>query len=172
MIIFLRKRGNFSAAHLVPTINTEEVSLKTVFCLIILCGLIITTGCQANSVETARPSQVAPDSPTNGDIPQMTPAMPTPADPGLQSLIEKAKEDLRQRLSVSATQINLVEFEEVEWSDSSLDCPQPGMEYLQVITPGYLIRLEANGTQYEYHSNKDMYVVFCEDQNPFTPLKP
>jgi hypothetical protein len=102
----------------------------------------------------------------------MTPAMPTPADPGLQSLIEKAKEDLRQRLSVSATQINLVEFEEVEWSDSSLDCPQPGMEYLQVITPGYLIRLEANGTQYEYHSNKDMYVVFCEDQNPFTPLKP
>ena len=102
----------------------------------------------------------------------MTSSAPTPANAAMQSVIEKAKEDLVQRLSISVAEINLIEITEVEWSDSSLGCPQPGMEYLQVITPGYLIRLEANETQYEYHSNKDTYVVFCEKQNPFAPLKP
>ena len=102
----------------------------------------------------------------------MNPSLPTPADPGLQSLVEKAKEDLAQRLSISVTQINLVELTEVEWSDSSLGCPQPGMDYLQVITPGYLIRLEVNAQIYEYHSNRDTYFVYCENQSPPSIPKP
>ena len=102
----------------------------------------------------------------------MTPSLPTPADPGLQSLIEKAKEDLAQRLAISVTQINLVEVAEVEWSDSSLGCPQAGMDYLQVITPGHLIRLEVNAQLYEYHSNRDTYFVYCENQNPPIIPKP
>ena len=102
----------------------------------------------------------------------MTSFPPTPADPGLQNLIKKAKEDLAQRLSISMAQINLVEMTEVEWSDSSLGCPQPGMDYLQVITPGYLILLEANAQTYEYHSNRDTYFVLCENSNPPSLPKP
>jgi hypothetical protein len=149
--------------------------LKTVFGLLLLCGLIIpiiTFGCQAKSVETSLPSQVASSSPTQGNQSQMTPTMPIPADPSLQSLIQKAKEDLGQRLSVSATQINLVGFEEVEWSDSSLGCPQPGMDYLQVITPGYRIMLEVDGNPYEYHSNRAAYFIYCEGTNPTVLPKP
>lgn len=88
--------------------------------------------------------------------------MPTPSDPALQRLIEKAKTDLTGRLSVSATQIELVNATEVEWSDSSLGCPQPGMNYLQVITPGYQILLLVAGQQYDYHTNKQDLVVYCE----------
>ena len=102
----------------------------------------------------------------------MTPSLPTPADPSLQSLVEKAKSDLGQRLSISLTQINLVELTEVEWSDSGLGCPQPGMDYLQVITPGYLILLEVNAQTYEYHSNRDTYFVYCENQSPPSIPKP
>jgi hypothetical protein len=102
----------------------------------------------------------------------MTPSLPTPVDPGLQSLIEKAKADLAQRLSLSGTQINLVEFTEVEWSDSSLGCPQAGMDYLQVITPGYLILLEVNAQTYEYHSNRDTYFIRCENLSPPSLRKP
>lgn len=83
-----------------------------------------------------------------------------------------AREDLAQRLSIPASHINLAEFMEVEWSDSSLDCPQPGMSYLQVITPGYRILLEVNAQVYEYHSNKDVYVVYCEDRMPPIIPKP
>ncbi len=112
------------------------------------------------------------NSPIAGEPTQMNPSLSTPADPASQRLIEKAKEDLAQRLSISSTQINLVEMTEVEWSDSGLGCPQPGMDYLQVITPGYLIRLEVNARIYEYHSNRDTYFVYCENQSPPSIPKP
>ena len=99
----------------------------------------------------------------------MTPSLPSPAA-GLETLVQLAKADLAQRLSISTDQVSLVEATEVEWSDSSLDCPQPGMSYLQVITPGYRILLEANGTQYEYHSNRATYIVYCDNANP--PILP
>jgi hypothetical protein len=112
------------------------------------------------------------NSPTAGEPTQMNPSLSTPADPASQRLIEKAKEDLAQRLSISSTQIDLVEMTEVEWSDSGLGCPQPGMDYLQVITPGYLIRLQVNAQIYEYHSNRDTYFVYCENQSPPSIPKP
>ena len=112
-----------------------------------------------------QPSSVLPQ----GNNTQMTPTLPSPTASGLQNLIEKAKGDLAQRLSISADQISFVEAGEVEWSDSSLDCPQPGMEYLQVITPGYRILLESSGNVYEYHSNRDTYIVYCENSIPLVP---
>jgi hypothetical protein len=96
----------------------------------------------------------------------MTPTSLSSSESNLQILIDKAKEDLAQHVSSSVAQINLVEATEVEWSDSSLDCPQPGMTYLQVITPGYRILLEVDGQEYEYHSNRDAYVVLCENRAP------
>ena len=121
---------------------------------------------------TEQPAETrqVPSLPTEGESTQMTQPVPTVSDPGMQGLIEKAKEDLAQRLSISVTQINLVEIMEVEWSDASLDCPQPGMDYIQVLTPGYRIVLEAGGQAYEYHSNRDAYVVYCE--NPVQPFLP
>ena len=100
----------------------------------------------------------------------MIQSLPTSSNSGLQNLVEKAKEDLAQRLSISISEINLVEAVEVEWSDSSLDCPQPGMEYLQVITPGYRILLRFSGNVYEYHSNRNTYVIYCE--NSISPNLP
>lgn len=96
----------------------------------------------------------------------------TPIASGLENLLILVKADLAQRLSTSVDQINVVESEPVEWSDSSLGCPQPDMFYMQVITPGYRIVLDANGQQYEYHSNRDISFVYCEDPNPSTFPKP
>lgn len=96
----------------------------------------------------------------------MTPSMLAPEDPGLQDLITNVKADLAGRLSLPMEEITLIEFNEVEWSDSSMDCPEPGMSYLQVITPGYRIILQANNNSYEYHSNRDSYFVYCEGRIP------
>jgi hypothetical protein len=65
-------------------------------------------------------------------------------------------------LGIKAEDITLVGAEAVEWSDSSLGCPRPGMNYLQVITPGYRILLEAQGNSYEYHSDQSSRVVRCD----------
>lgn len=90
----------------------------------------------------------------------------TPADPGLQNLIEMIRTDLANRLGISVEEVALVEATEVEWSDSSLDCPQAGMDYLQVTTPGYRILIEAGGQSHEYHTNRDAYFVYCENTVP------
>ena len=124
---------------------------------------------------TPLPSEITPTIfvlTQEGESTPMPSNLLTPGASGPENLIEKAKEDLAQRLAVPITQISLVEATEVEWSDSSLGCPQPDMFYLQVITPGYLILLEANGAQYEYHSNRDAYVIYCENTNPPLPPKP
>ena len=99
----------------------------------------------------------------------MTPLPSFPATPNLQSLIEKAKDDLAQRLSIAITQINIVDAKEATWSNSSLGCPQPGMLYADVLTPGYLILLSANGQDYEYHAGKGSVIFYCE--NPLPPVE-
>jgi hypothetical protein len=82
-------------------------------------------------------------------------------DPNLAQLVEKARADLAQRLVSPAESFTLKRAEQVEWRDASLGCPQPGMVYAQVITPGYLIVLETNGKEYEYHADRRR-VLLCE----------
>ena len=148
--------------------------MRAITSLIVLFTLLFVGGCGAFPASTAAPVETTPRPdmvtvtleptfPTQG-IPQMT-----SENASLQDLIQKVKTDLSQRLSVSVDQINVGEVTEVEWSDSSLGCPQPGMSYLQVITPGYRLLLEAGGAQYEYHSSRDTYFVYCENPNPASP---
>lgn len=89
--------------------------------------------------------------------------------PHLQSLVEEAKEDLAGRLSVPVSQIDLLEARDVIWPDSSLGCPQPGMSYMEVLTPGYLIRLLANGQDYKYHAGRNRRVFLCPNPSPPIP---
>jgi len=73
-----------------------------------------------------------------------------------------ARAALAKELGVAEADIAVVAVEEAEWRDSSLGCPKPGMNYLQVITPGYKIILEAQGKRYEFHSDADGRVVRCD----------
>ena len=87
--------------------------------------------------------------------------MPTgPAIP--QSLLDEARADVANRAGVAPDQLSVVSVESVEWRDSSLGCPEPGRMYLQVITPGYRIVLQAGGNSYEYHSDQSRRVVPCD----------
>jgi hypothetical protein len=73
-----------------------------------------------------------------------------------------ARAALARDLAVAEADITVVSAEETEWRDSSLGCPKPGMNYLQVITPGYNITLEAHGKRYVYHSDNNRRVVRCD----------
>lgn len=86
---------------------------------------------------------------------------PTPA-PGMEFLIEKAKEDLAQHLSIATTEIDLVEASAVTWPDASLGCPQPGMSYIQVPQDGGRIVLQVQGINYEYHNGGSRGLFLCE----------
>lgn len=86
--------------------------------------------------------------------------------PDTASVVESAISDLVRRLKVSAGQIEVVRSEEVEWPDASLGCPQEGMAYAQVVTPGFQVLLQVDGRVFDYHAGPDGDVFLCpSDEN-------
>jgi hypothetical protein len=79
-------------------------------------------------------------------------------------LIDAMKADLANRLGVDPSTIRLVSGRSVTWSDSSLGCPEPEQMYLQVLTDGYQVILEAGGAQYDYRADTRGNFKLC--QNP------
>jgi len=86
--------------------------------------------------------------------------------------VQQAKEDLAERLKIDIERIELLAFELVTWSDSSLGCPQPGMAYPQVPVDGAVIRLAAGDQTYEYHTGGTRSPFLCEQNLEIPNLKP
>lgn len=83
-------------------------------------------------------------------------------DPSMDALIQIARADLAERLGVNEYEITVLEARPVVWPDASLGCPRPGMSYIQILFEGGLIRLEAGGQEYNYHSGGDAEPFLCE----------
>jgi hypothetical protein len=71
----------------------------------------------------------------------------------------KARADLADRLQIDPDTIKLVSVEQEDWPDGCLGVQTPGVMCTMVITPGYLVILEAGGKQYEYHTDVNGGVV-------------
>lgn len=112
----------------------------------------------ATPAATARPAVTA-----TGPV-----AVATVADPLLARAIAQAQADLLRRLGPSALAVTIKEAQAVEWPDGALGCPQPGMLYPQVITPGFLVVLETGGQTYRYHGDGSATMRLCETGNPTT----
>lgn len=77
------------------------------------------------------------------------------AQANLPPAVVKARQALAAALNLaSELLVGVVSFEEVEWPDSCLGVSSPDVLCAQVITPGYRVRLEVNGRQYEYHTSE------------------
>ena len=74
---------------------------------------------------------------------------------------QQAVEAAARVLGVAPDALRVVRVEAVEWSDASLGCPQPGMMYAQVITPGYRVLVELGGRQRELHTDTRGRAVVC-----------
>jgi hypothetical protein len=124
---------------------------------------------ETTTTPTAEP-QPTREAPTATAAPEPT-AVALP--PGAEQVVRLIKRDLAQRLDLAPDTIQVVSVEAVEWSDTSLGCPQPGLMYAQVITPGFRVVLEAEGEAYEYHADAGRSLVLCgKDGAPIYPLIP
>jgi len=74
-------------------------------------------------------------------------------------LVEQAKTDLGKRLGISVNGIRVRSVEWFEFSDSSLGMAEPGKAHPPVATPGYVIRLVAGSSLFEFRAD-DRHVVF------------
>ena len=87
----------------------------------------------------------------------------------LDQQVDSARDDLADRLDVTADDLRLLEAKAVRWGDSSLGCPLPDRAYTQVVTPGVLVRLAHGKTVYEYHAGRGGTPFLCEPPGVIKP---
>jgi hypothetical protein len=100
-----------------------------------------------------------------GDIPTATPtptqtptATPNPETVALNAAVAH----LAALTGLPSSEIHLVSLEAVVWPNTQLGCSPDGVVGAPVMTPGYRIILEAQGQQYEYHTDRNGRVVLCD----------
>ena len=82
-----------------------------------------------------------------------------------QTVIDKnaaaqvAVEALSKKLSVGPDSVDIVHVSVMDWPDSSLGCPRPGVEYLQVVTRGAVVLLRSDKKPYRVHVAGDRALV-------------
>ena len=75
--------------------------------------------------------------------------------------------DLGTRTGTDPSGATVVKAEAVEWPDGSLGCPELGVMYMQVVTPGYQVVLGLDGTSYDYRVAGEGDVIrLCEGLKP------
>ncbi len=129
------------------------------------------------SAAPSAPSATAPPA-AEGQPPAGSPS-PAPTGSGAEPSPQAgrgvallARADLAERLGIAPEAVTVRSVEAIEWPDASLGCPQPGVMYAQVLTPGYLVLVEAGGRAYEYHTNVSDRVVLCTQEGAAMPDSP
>jgi len=69
---------------------------------------------------------------------------PQPSDPGTV-----ARQAVADFLSLPLIEVTLVSLQAKNFNDSSLGCPESGMAYQQVVTPGHHAIVEAEGRRFD-----------------------
>ncbi len=96
----------------------------------------------------------------------LPPTLPPSGAPVTGEVPEPVLEAVRRQLATDVPGADLatatvVTAEAVEWSDSSLGCPEPGMVYMQVITPGYHVVVSVGGVEYDYRATESGQIRLC-----------
>ncbi|MCY3782156.1 MAG: hypothetical protein OXG79_00010 [Chloroflexi bacterium] len=142
--------------------------LTTIRLLLVLAtaaALMVAVACDgADETKAPEPvaSPVAPDA-TAPSPDSRTPTASETATGEAPSEIEAAARRLLEQ-EVGVGSYTLISSEAMDWSDTSLGCPQEGYAYAQVITPGYKLLFDLAGAPHAVHTNADgSHMVICPD---------
>lgn len=154
--------------------NTHKHPHRTFPSWALAFALLFIVGCTSASptfvpqqIPTATTVPIQTPVPAPTEIPTPLPVMPKPGDkaeqpaPEQPEVVQLAISALADMLRIDADEIAVQEVAPVEWNDASLGCPQPGMMYAQVITPGYRVVLAVDGKSYEYHTDRKQAAALC-----------
>lgn len=84
-----------------------------------------------------------------GQEPSEPAQAPVELDRAMTDPDEIAVRVVAEFLSIPPSEITLVSVEAKDFGDPSLGCPEPGMAYPQVITPGHRVLVEAEGRRFD-----------------------
>jgi hypothetical protein len=77
-----------------------------------------------------------------------------------EEAVTRARQDLATRIAVKDTEIEAEAIEDADFPDMALGAATNGEMSGQMITPGWRIRLQANGNSFEYRANKHQIRLF------------
>ena len=100
--------------------------------------------------ESSATPQVNPVKPPHGGPPVTNPVI-TPSIEA-NSVVDKVINDYARQSSLDPSVVHLMFYEIVDWPDGCLGVFQEGVMCIEVITPGYRIIAEVNGSTVELHS--------------------
>ena len=130
------------------------MSRLIVFLLIV--GLLAACGQPGSTTTLSAPTQPMPTvlAPTQSAPTQPAPTV-TPIRVDLTPAQRAAMQALVAAVNVSIDQIKLISTEAAQWPDGCLGIVRMGVMCLRGPIAGFRIILEANGQQYEFHTNQD-----------------
>jgi len=88
----------------------------------------------------------------------------------LQSVTQQALADASSLTGVERARLVVVEAQAVTWQDSSIGCPQQGMQYTMALVPGYRVRIQAGERLLDYHASSRGSPVLCPEGRAVDPL--
>jgi hypothetical protein len=91
------------------------------------------------------------------------PALTSTPTPELPPAVVAAEEALSQSQDIPLAQIEVVSYESRDWPDGCLGLGKPGEGCIDVITPGYLVVLQAEGQRYVYRTDDTGNMVRREE---------
>ncbi len=145
---------------------------------------LMASACAGSPADNPNPAAAAEDAANDGEelelhsVPgvaghvsmETKPGAAISPGPEMIGLVDLAKKDLAANLSINEQAIEIVQANFVTWPDSSLGCPQAGMQYLQVLTSGALIVFKSRNVRYQYHSGGNRPPFLCKNPSPDEPL--
>jgi hypothetical protein len=141
----LRKYSEHYSQRLRLSTEGVKVKMRRVWFGISILLLMIAACAPTPPAATEEPSYPSPSEPS---YPGEQPADLTTAE------IAVVKQ-LAANLGLQESDISVVRSEVVEFGDSCLGITMEGVMCAQVVTPGRIIMLEADGIQYEYHTSEN-----------------
>lgn len=129
--------------------------------VLILAGLLAATACAADTPPTPRgiaPPKRLPDVATFAPLPSGDPVATAQIPREVRRAVVA---DAAKRFNVAESAVVLARAEQLNWSDGSLGCPEPGRMYTQMLVAGFRVVAVTSAGELTYHTDSHGNVVSC-----------
>ena len=111
----------------------------------------------------------------------MTPRVETPAPTSIpeksrfesqvpKAILDRIVDEAAKLANVPRERLLIVRAEAVVWSDGSLGCPEPGMQYTQALVNGYWVVVSAAAQTYDFRVDRGGTFRLCPEGRGRPPL--
>ena len=108
--------------------------------------------------------------PSETPAPTSTPHMSRVAPQVPEAILNSILKEAAKLANVPPQELVIVRAEAVVWSDGSLGCPEPGMQYTQALVNGYWVVIRSAEQVYDFRLSRDGSFRLCPEGHGHPPL--